>query len=110
MIKVIEHGNKEFVMTCSQCECKFSYESSDIHGDLVTCPDCGKFCVHKGEFAVKKKFDRNIKIPCRTFGQCEHEWKICNEVSTAGYKYYCPKCGTTKIVPYGYREYTITLD
>ena len=56
MIRVIEHGNTVSICTCEACNCKFSYDNTDVHSEeedrtfvwqkprwkryYVDCPEC----------------------------------------------------------------------
>lgn len=47
MIEVIKHGKKKFTATCTNCDCEFTYELSDVIGGYVSCPDCGRSVAHQ---------------------------------------------------------------
>ena len=48
-MRILEHGTKAPVKTCSSCSCKFEYDTGDIQVQVtdkkttksVTCPECG---------------------------------------------------------------------
>jgi len=46
MIEVIEHGYNKYKAECYTCNCKFTYELSDLTGSSVICPDCGHYVQH----------------------------------------------------------------
>ena len=46
MIKVIEHGYKEYQTKCRNCGCRFKYELEDTKDGYVECPDCKYKCYH----------------------------------------------------------------
>ena len=49
MITILKHGHAQYCMTCSKCECVFTFEDSDIKNngcqrdwsEWITCPECG---------------------------------------------------------------------
>lgn len=66
MIEVIKHSEQvepKYIMKCYNCKCIFSYNEHDRHGydcirkdEYVTCPECGKWNLHKyrtREFKIK---------------------------------------------------------
>lgn len=61
MIKIIEQGDKQFIMRCPQCNCLFSYEISDLYYSSVNCPNCGKSLDHNAR--EKQRNVKNIPSP-----------------------------------------------
>ena len=50
MIKIIKEPSKEFIMICSKCNCKFSYELEDLKQSIsayyLHCPHCNQELFH----------------------------------------------------------------
>lgn len=47
MIKIIKSGKKEFIATCSNCGCQFSYEVEDVIANHICCPECDSLITHQ---------------------------------------------------------------
>ena len=63
MKEIIEPGKKSFVLTCSHCGCKFSYELGDIGcADDVYCPDCHNRCFHPRQGEENEYYYQQLPI------------------------------------------------
>ena len=54
-MRVIKHGNKEFIITCDKCGCEFAYTLNDLISDMVYCPECDNGMCHKQSAKNHKK-------------------------------------------------------
>lgn len=73
MIKIIKDGQNDFIAKCPTCGCEFSYQLIDIGLDLVVCPFCGHYVVHK-EFKEPSFVTDTHEIPRTVTQQTTANW------------------------------------